>query len=252
MADEHPLPPIVARMWGREEAARHGPRPSLDTATVVETAIALADEKGLAGVTMSAVASKLKVAAMSLYRYVGSKDELLTMMADAAAPVPPVQGELGWREYVVVWTRAQLDHLRGRPWTLDIPRTGPPSGPSELRWLEAMLRALEATGLSVGERFNIAIALSGYAFAQAKLVHDLATPAQSASEEFASSAGYAAMLSAVLDERDYPILTSLARVDDFGSWKEWVRDPDFGFGLNLLCAGVESLIERSSGPRSAP
>ena len=60
------------------------------------------------------------------------------------------------------------------------------------------------------------------------------------------------MLSAVLDERDYPILTSLARVDDFGSWKEWVRDPDFGFGLNLLCAGVESLIERSSGPRSAP
>lgn len=246
MSTKQPLPPVVARMWGREETPRHGPRPSLDTAAVVDAAIAVADEHDLAGVTMSSVAARLGVAPMSLYRYVGRKDDLLALMADAAAPDPPSQGTLGWREYAVLWTRAQRDHLLRRPWLLDIPRVAAPFGPRELRWMEAMLAALEGTQLAVGARVNIATALSTYAGAQANLARQLNSPPHSP-EAAVSRSTYTAALAEVLDPQEYPILASLARFGGFGDPGEWVDDADFLFGLNLLCAGVEALIETPAG-----
>lgn len=247
---EQDLPPVVARMWGRETAARHGPRPSLETATVVDAAIALADGGGLAAVTMGRVASRLGVAAMSLYRYVGSKEELLTMMADAAAPEPPSQGTQGWRDYAFSWTRAQRDYLLARPWAMEIPRSGPPLGPRELRWLEAMLAALEGTRLGLGERVNIATVLSGYALAQADLARQLAPAGDDRSRAPESRIRYTAVLSEVLDPGGYPLLSSIARLDGFGDAAEWVDDADFDFGLNLLCAGIDALIAHP--PEEAP
>ncbi|GAB3418455.1 TetR/AcrR family transcriptional regulator [Flindersiella endophytica] len=83
------LPPVVAKLWGRETVARKGPRPRLDLETITAAAINLADAGGLAAVSMSSVAERVDVATMALYRYVGSKDELLTLMAEAALPPPP-------------------------------------------------------------------------------------------------------------------------------------------------------------------
>lgn len=247
---EQDLPPVVARMWGRETSARHGPRPSLETATVVDAAVSLADEGGLAGVTMSRVASRLGVAAMSLYRYVGSKEELLTMMADAAAPEPPSPGMQGWRDYAFSWTRAQRDYLLARPWVLEIPRSGPPLGPRELRWLEAMLAALEETRLGLGERINVATVLSGYALAQADLARHLAPPGEDGSRASESRTRYTAVLSEVLDAGAYPQLSSITRLGGFGDAAEWVDDADFAFGLNLLCAGIDALIAHPPGEAS--
>ena len=46
-------------LWGRTEAPSRGPKPGIDVAAVVTAAIALADEVGLAGVSMRAVAQRL-------------------------------------------------------------------------------------------------------------------------------------------------------------------------------------------------
>lgn len=247
MSDEQPLPPVIARMWGREETPRRGPRPSLDTAEVVDAAVAVADEHGLARVTMSSVAARLGVAPMSLYRYVGSKEELLVLMTDAAAPDPPSPGALGWREYVALWTRAQRDHLLRRPWLLDIHRIAAPFGPRELRWMEAMLAALEGTRLDLGARVNIATALSSYASTQANLARQLTTPTRSP-ETSVSRSAYTTALTQVLNPQDYPILSALARFGGFGDSEEWIEDADFLFGLNLLCAGIDALIETPAQP----
>lgn len=241
-----PIPPVIARMWGREETSRHGPRPSLGTAAVVEAAVVIADEQGLAGVTMSSVAARLGVAPMSLYRYVGSKDELLTLMADAAAPDPPAQDALDWRDYAALWTRSQRDHLLRHSWLLDIRRAAAPFGPRELRWLETLLAALEGTRLDVGARVNIATTLSSYASAQANLAHHLSSPTDSPQTSVSRSA-YTSALAEVLDPQEYPILAALARSGGFGDSAEWIEDADFLFGLNLLCAGVEALIETPAG-----
>lgn len=83
------LPPVVAKLWGRETVPRKGPRPRLDLDTITAAAVELADAGGLAAVSMSSVAERVDVATMALYRYVGSKDELLILMAEAALPPPP-------------------------------------------------------------------------------------------------------------------------------------------------------------------
>src|SRR5688500_6599938 len=109
------LPPVVARLWGHETISRHGPRPSLDQASIVGAALRLADRDGLEGVKMSSIAAEVGMAAMSLYRYVGSKEELLILMADAATPEPPPIDGRPWRPYLTDWTRANRDFLLTRP-----------------------------------------------------------------------------------------------------------------------------------------
>ncbi|MFK3984610.1 TetR/AcrR family transcriptional regulator [Micromonospora sp. NPDC050397] len=243
---EHALPPVVARMWGRETASRHGPRPSLDVATIVNAAIRIADRDGLEGVRMSSVAAEVGVATMSLYRYVGSKDELLQVMADAATPEPPALDGRRWRDYLTEWTRANRDFLLDRPWLLPlIPRT-PPAGPRTLRWLDRALGALAGTGLRPGERINIATSLTGYATWQAALAHGLTGGAGPAAgdDPIAGLAAYGDILGQVLDPAEYPDLAEAVRGDGFGSAEEWVDDADFTFGLDLLLDGVQALIDR--------
>ena len=57
------------------------PRRGLDTARVVEEAIALADAQGLDAVTLAAVAASLGVRPPSLYNHVAGRDALLRAIA---------------------------------------------------------------------------------------------------------------------------------------------------------------------------
>ncbi len=69
-------------LWGTKERAPRGPKPTLTVQQIVEQAIALADAEGIDNVSMRRVAERLGVGAMSLYRYVPSKAELLDLMLD--------------------------------------------------------------------------------------------------------------------------------------------------------------------------
>jgi AcrR family transcriptional regulator len=241
MAVEWTLPPVVARMWGRETTSRHGPRPSLDLTAIIDAAIAIADTDGLAGVRMSDVASRVGVATMSLYRYVGSKEDLLTVMADAAVPDPPALDGRPWRHYLADWTRANRDILLERPWLLAITHVTPPTGPRSLRWLDRALTALAGTGLDAGERINIASTLTGYATSQAALALSMGGAPD---PEITGVAQYGDILGEVLDAENYPGLTAAVRADVFGNTEGWLDDADFAFGLDLLLDGVEALITR--------
>ena len=50
----------------------------------LRAAVRIADTDGLDAVSMGRVAAELGAAAMSLYRHVSAKEELLTLMVDAA------------------------------------------------------------------------------------------------------------------------------------------------------------------------
>ncbi|EID54268.1 TetR/AcrR family transcriptional regulator [Saccharomonospora xinjiangensis] len=246
MADERArpeLPPVVARMWGREPVSRRGPKPSLDLARITTAAMEIADAEGLSSVSMSSVAARLGVAPMSLYRYVGSKDELLVAMLDAVSEEPPPLGDLSRREYLYAWTKANADLLVSRPWTLSIARGGPPMGPRGLRWLDRLLSALADTPLHEGEKIGIATTLSGYALSQASLIIALA-PERVGTHLPPSSTVYGELLAELVDEDSYPALTSAVRSQAFvADPSDWYgQDTDFRFGLDLLLDGIEALI----------
>src|SRR4029077_19188801 len=105
MADAEPepggagLPDTVAAAWGGRQRRHKGPKPSLSLSRIVAAAVRIADTEGLDAVSMGRVAAELGTATMSLYRHVSAKEELLTLMVDAAwdeAPGTPVPGD-GWR-----------------------------------------------------------------------------------------------------------------------------------------------------------
>jgi AcrR family transcriptional regulator len=250
MAEEWSLPPVVERMWGREQVPRRGPRPRLDLARITAAAIEIADAEGLAGVSMASVAARVDVAATALYRYVGSKDDLLTAMADAAAPLPPDPGETHWRDYLALWTRAQRDLLLEHAWLLSIARLGPPMGPRRLLWLDRVLTALGGLGLDDGEKINVASALTGYALTDAALVHGAgAGDPQLDDAGITGAADYGEVLAQVLDPETYPALSAAVRGGALRGAEGWVDDGDFLFGLGLLLDGVEALITRRAGGR---
>ncbi|MFD3685257.1 TetR/AcrR family transcriptional regulator [Nocardiopsis sp. NPDC058631] len=252
MAEGPVLPPVVARMWGRDPVSRHGPRPSLRLEGITAAAIGIADAEGLAGVRMSSVARSMGVATMSLYRYVGSKDELLVAMADAAVPAPPEPEGTGWRDYLTVWTRANRDFLLDRPWLLHITSFAPPMGPRSLLWLDRGLAALADTGLGTGERMNVASTLTGYAVSHAGLALGAVGQEPPGEEAVAGLAEYSAILAEVLDPENYPALAAAVGEGAFGGGDDWIDDGDFGFGLDLLLDGIEALIaaRRGAHPRT--
>lgn len=244
------LPGVLARMWGREPAPRRGPKPSLDLARITKAAMEIADSDGLGAVSMSSVASRLGVAPMSLYRYVGSKDELLLAMLDAAPGEPPPVAGSSRREYLARWAKANVDVFVARPWLLSIARSGPPLGPRALLWLERLLSVFDDTPLDDNEKILIGTTLSGYALNEASLITALERPSEKSTNP-SSSAAYGALMAELVDEETYPRLARISRSQVFaGGEGTWIDENDFWSGLDLLLDGIETLIARRRGADS--
>ena len=97
-----------------------GSREPLSQARIVAAAVVVLDADGLAGLTMRRVARELGTGAMSLYRHVASRDDLLDLVLDelvAAVPASRLTGE--WRVDVAVLARdVRAALLRRRDLTL--------------------------------------------------------------------------------------------------------------------------------------
>ncbi len=93
MAQEHSgggdISRSLALMWEFDLGRRtRGPKPKLSVDAIVDAAVAVADAEGLDAVSMRRIGQELGVGAMSLYRYVPGKEELLDLMLERVnAPV---------------------------------------------------------------------------------------------------------------------------------------------------------------------
>jgi AcrR family transcriptional regulator len=89
----------------------------LDASTIVEAALDLLREEGLAAVSMRNVSSRLGVSPVPLYARVGNKEALLDAMARhllADMAPAPESGE-PWRAYAERWVAALRDRLTDGP-----------------------------------------------------------------------------------------------------------------------------------------
>ena len=60
-----------------------GRLPRISRAAIVSASLTIADERGLSGLTMQAVAERLGVTPMALYRHVDDKADLLDSVVEA-------------------------------------------------------------------------------------------------------------------------------------------------------------------------
>lgn len=136
----------VQILWERPEP-RSRPAPSpLSRELIVAAAISVADEKGLAAVSLRKVGALLDAGPMRLYGYLSTKEELLELMVDAVygeMSVEPVGGH--WREVLLSIARRTRQAAQKHTWFVHLVGGRPHLGPNALAFYEESLRALSAT-----------------------------------------------------------------------------------------------------------
>jgi AcrR family transcriptional regulator len=234
---------VHLRLWRVSSDHAHGTRQALSVERVVTAAIEVADEQGLAAVSMSRVADRLGASTMALYRHVANKHELLALMVDGAAGPPPgLPLDAGWRPATEAWARALARISKG--WVIEVPISGPPIGPNSVAWMEAGLRALRDSGLGSLERLAVITTLSGYvrqhaALLQSMSVHTGGRPQRQVELEWRQT------LAAFIDPQHFPEVSAVLSTAAFDAEdNDPEGDPDFEFGLDCILEGVTRLAER--------
>lgn len=143
-------------------------RVPLDRQRIVTTAVAFIEEQGLASLTMRRLGQELGVEAMSLYRYVPGKEDLLDavveslmqgMRDDADIPASP---ENGWQDFLQRLAhgvrRLALAHPVCFPLVVSRPTEAPWLRPPlrSLSWVETFLEGV------IGEGFSPESAVAAY------------------------------------------------------------------------------------------
>ena len=203
-------------VWTRDTANSRRPRITRDD--IAAAAIQIADTEGLDALSMRRLAAQLDVGTMSLYHYVRTKDELLTLVMDAfmGATLVPSGTRLpkDWRSAITMVARQSKAALERHPWVLDI-SDDPPIGPNTIRHFDQTLEAVASFPGSLDDRFDLMMAVDEYVFG-----HCLHSRNNLADEE-ASSETVLGYMSELFDGGDFPTLAAM--VDEFGLKPLWSR-----------------------------
>ncbi len=245
--DDPQLPPSLELLWGLREPGSRGPRRGLTLARIVDAGIHVAQTEGVGALSMARIAKELGVGTMSLYRYVASKDELLTTMVDAGlgAPPPPDGGE-DWRAGLTRWAVGVRTAYQANPWALRVPISGPPLGPNNVAWLDNALATMTGAPLTEQEKLSCVLLVSGFVRNDVTLALDFAE----ASGGEPQMPGYGQLLGRLISPEAMP---SLHRAIESGSLDD-PDDPDaeFTFGLARILDGIEALMAARAPRGRAP
>ena len=140
-------------------------RPRLTREDLAATAIRIADTEGLDALSMRRLATELEVGTMTLYHYVRTKDELLTLVNDAVMGEVVVPSHLpipsDWRAALtLIATRTRAAFLK-HPWTLDS-NDDPPIGPNSVRHFDQSLEAVASLDIPLTDKLDIISLIDEY------------------------------------------------------------------------------------------
>lgn len=210
-------------------------RAPLNRERVVTAAMALADEKGAAGVTMRALAARLGVEAMSLYNHVAGREDILDGMVDAVfgeidLPEPTTDSTT---DSTTDWKEAMRDRgaslravLRRHPWAVGLMDSRSQPGPATVRHHDAVLGALRAGGFSVAMAAHAFSVIDSYLYGF--VLQELSMPFTSPAEldEIAGD------ILRDLPTNAYPHLTEL--ITEHALRPGYDYADEFEFGLSLI------------------
>src|SRR5471030_288116 len=153
-------------VWTRPSPASRQPRYTREQIAAV--ALAIADAEGIDAVSMRRVARTLGAGTMTLYHYVPTKHDLLTLMDDAIMGellIPDAELASGWREALAQIARRSRAAFRRHPWMIATQLDGDARvGPNTMRHIEQSLAAVAGTPLSNEEKMELISLVDDYVF----------------------------------------------------------------------------------------
>ncbi|MFD7580665.1 TetR/AcrR family transcriptional regulator C-terminal domain-containing protein [Kitasatospora sp. NPDC059817] len=215
---------------------------------IIRTAIEIADAEGLPALSMRGVAARLGVAAMSTYRYVPSKEDLVLRMADAAFgeksyPAEAPDAPEDWRTRIELGARTLWSLYRQHPWLAQLGSlTRPLLVPNLMVHGEWVLSALDGHGLDPTTLFDIHVLL--YSHVQGLAVHlEMEAHAEAATGQSEDQwmDSRAPALQELVESGRFPAFTKV--VGAFEDGYDLRLDALFEFGLKTLLDGLTSIVE---------
>jgi AcrR family transcriptional regulator len=180
-----PLRP-VRPIWDRPEPTARRPRFSRDQ--IAAAALAIADADGFEAVTMRRIAGALGAGTMSLYRYIETKDDLLSLIDDAILGEALAPGELpaDWREAIALLARRSVRAYLNHPWAIQALQgragRGASAGPNGARHFEQSLAAVARSPLSPRARLDLLAIVDDYVYGHVLRAAELAERADSGTD----------------------------------------------------------------------
>jgi AcrR family transcriptional regulator len=217
------------------------PRVPLSRERVLQAAVSLAGSGGIEALTMRRLGQELGVEAMSLYRHVANKEDLLDGMVDAVfaeIELPPEGTD--WRTAMRQRALAVRAALNRHPWATPLMQSRSTPGPATLHHHDAVIGTLRSAGFPIALVAHAFSALDSYIYGFA--LQERSLPFETGEE----TAELAESIMASFPAGDYPHLVELT--------VEHVLQPgydygeEFEFGLDLILDGLEQALPvRSEG-----
>ncbi|MEX0756437.1 MAG: TetR/AcrR family transcriptional regulator C-terminal domain-containing protein, partial [Acidimicrobiia bacterium] len=148
-----------------EHTPKPGTRPPLSRERILRAAIAIADEGGLESLTMRRLGGRLGVEAMSLYKHVADKEDVLHGIVDLAfgeIELPPAGGD--WRTAMRQRALSARRVLTSHPWAIGMMESTSTMGPATLRYVDAVIGSLRVGGFSLQMTAHAFMLLDSYIY----------------------------------------------------------------------------------------
>jgi len=214
---------------GRAAARRRKP---LSRDQVLQAAVRLADEGGLEAVSMRKLGQVLRVEAMSLYKHVANKGDILDGIADLVMgefEVP--SGDVDWKTAVRRGAISAHQTLLRHPWASSLIESRLNAGPARMRYLDALIGTLAAAGFEMALVIRAIMALDSHTYGF--VLQEMAW-----SFDVEKAPEMAATFAHSLPSGDYPNLLAMA---EMAATAPGGAPVDFEFGLDLILDGLERL-----------
>ena len=235
-------------VWMRVEPMSRKPRFTREEIAVA--AVHIADTEGLDALSMRRLAAELDAGTMTLYHYVRTKDELLTLALDQVMAEVLVPGPLpsDWRDAMVLIASASRRALLRHSWVFDI-ADDMEFGPNSVRHFDQSLEALSTLPVSMRDRLDILMTVDEYVFGHCLQLRN--APAASNDPSPLIDPRTKRYLEGLISTGDFPQLAAWVDADGFdATWRlvqDHSNDPDrFARNLERILDGIQTDLDQQT------
>lgn len=241
-------------IWAKPAPGSRKPRFTREE--IAEVALRICDRDGFEALSMRRVAEEIGAGTMTLYHYVRTKEDLITLMDDALmAQVLIPAGALSphWRTALAQIARASYASFKRHPWAVEA-LSGARFGPNSLRHFEQSIAAVAHAPFDDQGKLDLLGIVDDYVFGS--IIRDAEANAHPDFKDHFPSEAVVEFTSAQLATGAYPHLSALvAGPDPMAAWMRvsaMMNDGGrFERGLESLLDGLELRARRQLPTRRA-
>lgn len=229
----------------KKKKTRKSPeRKPLSRDRILRAALALADKQGLEALSMRNLAAELSVEAMSLYKHVANKDDMLDGLVEIILrEMEMPAADTPWREAMRrrAWSKRRT--IQRHPWASYLLESRTAPSEARLSYADNVLSFLKTAGFPPEVQYRAFLTIDSYVYGFVQ--HEVNWPTQDSDRE--------TTITGVKDYlKDGRFSTLMTVVQHVASMKPapgaQPYDVEFEFGLELILDALERRLSESANP----